>query len=75
MRGLVFLVKPKILSWDVRGLNDPNKHLRIKSIFCNWKVDIVCLQEMKLLFMDIYIIISLLWCFFLRWPYLVSMGA
>ena len=26
------LMKPKLLSWNVRGLNDRNKHLRVKNL-------------------------------------------
>lgn len=45
-------MKPKIFSWNIRGINDPNKRLHIKSLLHSWKVDIVCLQEMKLRFID-----------------------
>lgn len=67
-------MKPKILSWNIRELNDPNKHVRIKSLLCSWKVNIVCLQETKLHFIDKCIIHSLWECSFLGWAYLVSMG-
>jgi exonuclease III len=38
---------PKILSWNVRGLNMVDKRMKIKSLLQEWKVDIVCLQETK----------------------------
>lgn len=41
-------MKPKILSQNVRGLNENDKKLRFKSLFRDWKADIVCLQETKL---------------------------
>jgi exonuclease III len=42
------IMKHKILSWNVRGLNDRDKRLRISNLLRLWKVDIVCLQETKL---------------------------
>jgi exonuclease III len=45
-------MKPKILSWNVRGLNERDKRLRIRSLLRDWKVDIVCLQETKLEFVS-----------------------
>ena len=41
-------MKPRILSWNVRGLNKRNKHLRVSNILRVLKADIVCLQETKL---------------------------
>jgi hypothetical protein len=41
-------MKPKILSWNVRGLNERSKCLRISNLIRDWKVDIVCFQETKL---------------------------
>jgi hypothetical protein len=35
-------MKPKILSWNVRWLNEGNKCLRIRNLLQDWKVDIVC---------------------------------
>jgi exonuclease III len=40
-------MKPKILSWNVRGLNNRSKRLRICNLLRDWKVDLVCLQETK----------------------------
>ena len=36
------LMKHKIISWNVRGLNVRDKGLRISNLLRNWKVDIVC---------------------------------
>lgn len=43
-------MKPKILSWNVRELNEEDKRMRIKVLIRDWKVHIVCLQETKLKF-------------------------
>lgn len=58
--GALFVsIKPKILSWNVRGLNDCNKRLRIKSLLRMWKVDVVCFQETKMEVIDRRIVRSL----------------
>jgi exonuclease III len=41
-------MKLKLLSWNVRGLNDPKKREVLKNWLRKWKVDVVCLQETKL---------------------------
>ena len=38
----------KLLSWNVRGLNNPRKRDVVKNLLREWKCDIVCLQESKL---------------------------
>ena len=38
----------KILSWNVRGLNDGRKRLIVKNLLRDWKCDVICLQETKL---------------------------
>ena len=68
-------MKPKILSWNVRGLNDRNKRLRIKSLLRMWKGDVVCFQETKLQFIDRRIVRSLWGCSKVGWAYLASLGA
>lgn len=65
-------MKPKILSWKIRGINDVNKLLHIRSLIHCWKFDIVCLQETKLGFIDRNIISSLCGCLFMGWAYLAS---
>jgi hypothetical protein len=40
---IAVIMKYKILSWNVRGLNDRDKHLRISNLIRLWNVDIVCL--------------------------------
>jgi exonuclease III len=40
----------KILTWNVRGLNDRAKRLCIKNMIKDWHADIICLQETKMEF-------------------------
>jgi exonuclease III len=40
-------MKPKILSWNVRGLNEGEKWLRVRNLLRKWMVDIVCFQDTK----------------------------
>ena len=35
----------RIISWNVRGLNDNEKRLRVRNIIKTWKANIVCLQK------------------------------
>ena len=37
----------KIISWNVRGLNDCEKRLRIRNMIRGWGVDIICLLRNK----------------------------
>ncbi|KAG6668450.1 hypothetical protein CIPAW_01G171200 [Carya illinoinensis] len=68
-------MKPKIISWNVRGLNEINKRLRVRSLLRQWKGDIICLQETKLKHIDRNIIRSLSSCMYVGWIYLPSNGA
>ena len=38
----------KIISWNVRGVNDPDRRKIIRNFIRNQKVDLVCLQETKI---------------------------
>lgn len=38
----------KLVSWNVRGLNNRDKRVVVKSLMGDWKTDIICLQETKL---------------------------
>jgi exonuclease III len=44
----MLFMKPKILSWNVRGMNDAEKRLQIRGLLMEWKADIVCLQETEM---------------------------
>ncbi|KAG6637403.1 hypothetical protein CIPAW_11G176300 [Carya illinoinensis] len=68
-------MQPKIISWNVRGLNDRNKCLHIKSLLRLWKGDVVCFQETKLWCINRSIICSLWGCSYVGWAYLASEGA
>ena len=65
----------KIVSWNVRGLNDRDKHLRVRNLIQLWKADVVCLQETKLGEVDRSIIKSIWGCPHLDWLSLGSNGA
>jgi exonuclease III len=54
-RGVIqILMKPKILFWNVRRLNEGDKCLRVRNLLRKWKVDVVCFQETKLEVMSPY---------------------
>ena len=38
----------RLLSWNVRGLNNPQKREVCKNLLKEWRCDVVCLQETKL---------------------------
>ena len=74
----------KLLSWNVRGLNEVDKRLQIRNLLRSWKADIVCLQETKLEWITRVIVRSIWgcsyvdwlvpgfgWCF---WRYLIDVG-
>jgi exonuclease III len=41
-------MKLKNITWNVRGLNNPQKQEVVKHWLREWKCDVVCLQETKL---------------------------
>jgi exonuclease III len=55
----VLFMKLRILSWNVRRLNNPCKREVIKNLLCDWKGDVVCLQDSKLDVVDQRMIRSL----------------
>lgn len=68
-------MKSKILSWNVRGLNEGVKRLRVRNLLRQWKENIFCLQETKLEIISNNIVRSLWSCPFVDWCYLASCGA
>jgi len=38
----------RLLSWNVRGLNDREKRVLLKNVLREWNCDLICLQETKL---------------------------
>ena len=64
----------KILSWNVRGLNEKEKRLKIRNLLRTWRADIVCLQETKLEWVTRGLVRSIWSCPYLDWLYLGSKG-
>jgi exonuclease III len=42
----------KIITWNVRGLNNRDKRLQVCHLLKMWKANIVCLQETKMDIID-----------------------
>jgi exonuclease III len=63
-------MKPKLLSWNVRGLNESGKRLRVRNLLKQWKVNIICLQETKLELISSSIVRSVWGCQHVDWCYL-----
>ena len=64
----------RILSWNVRGVNDRSKRKVIKSVIRNQKVDLFCIQETKMQVMSEEVVWSLGPGRFLDWKVLNAMG-
>jgi hypothetical protein len=64
----------KIISWNVRGLNERNKRLRISKLLRLWKVDIVCFQETKMESISNNFVQSLWGCPYMDWCRVDSWG-
>jgi hypothetical protein len=69
------VMKPRVLSWNVRGLNEWSKRLRISNLLRDWKVDIICFQETKVQGMSRSFVRSLWGCNNVDWCCLDSCGA
>jgi hypothetical protein len=54
-------MKPKILSWNVRGLNERDKRLRVRNLLKEWKAHVICLEE-TILENLLRVVVSSLWC-------------
>ena len=52
-------MKLKLLSWNVRGANNPNKRNIIRNFIRSQRVDLVCLQETKIQEMSLAVARSL----------------
>ena len=65
----------KIISWNVRGLNEWDERLRVRNLIKNWRLDIVCLQETKLELITRAVIRNLWGGQHVDWSYLGSCGA
>ena len=60
-------MKLKKISWNVRGLNDPQKRLVVRNLLREWKCDIVCLQETKLVGINRQLVCSIWGCPYADW--------
>ena len=56
-----------LLSWNVKGLNNPQKREVCKNLLKEWKCDIVCYQETKLASTNSSVVRSLWGSPFLDW--------
>jgi exonuclease III len=53
-------INPEVLNWNVHGLNDPAKRNVVREFLASIRVNIVCLQETKLLVIDDFVIMQCL---------------
>ena len=65
----------KIISWNVKGLNEKEKRLKVRNFLRTWRADIVCLQETKFEWVTRGLVRSLWSCPYIDWLYLGSEGA
>ena len=65
----------KIITWNVRGLNDLNKCLLVRHLLRSWKADIICLQETKLDLITKGLVRNIWGIHHVDWLYLGLMGA
>ena len=49
---------PQVLCWNVRGLNNPAKRNAVREFVVAAKVNLVCLQETKLVAFDPFLVIQ-----------------
>jgi exonuclease III len=65
----------RIISWNVRGLNDREKRRRIHNSLRMWKGDVVCLQETKMESISTRVVRSIWGSPFVGWEFQASKGA
>jgi exonuclease III len=68
-------MKLEIVSWNVTGLDERDKRLRIRGLHRDWKAEIICLQETKLEYISRDVVCSLRVCQHVDQSYLGSRGA
>jgi hypothetical protein len=69
------LLKLKLLSWNVRRINELDKRLHIKWLIRDWKVDLVCLMETKMEVITRAVVRSLWGYQHVDWCYMRASGA
>ena len=65
----------KIISWNVRGLNEQDKRLGVRNLIRRWGLDVVCFQETKMGLINRAVIHRLWGGQYVDWSYLGSCGA
>ena len=65
----------KIIFWNVKGLNDRDKRLRVRNLVRKWGPNVICLQETKMESITRAVIHSLWRGQHVDWSYLGSCGA
>jgi hypothetical protein len=70
-----FFMKLRLISWNVRGLNNPQKRESVKHWLRSWKCDAVCLQETKLEVVDLQLVRSLWGSPYVDWDFLPAIGS
>ena len=60
-------MKLKMVSWNVRGLNDSWKCLVVRNLLREWNCDVICLQETKIAGMDKQLVCNLWGCPYVDW--------
>jgi len=68
-------MKPKILMWNIRGLNEIKKRLEIRGLLRDWKADVVCLVETKMAVISREVVWSLWGYCYVEWCYMGARGA
>ena len=71
----MYSMQLKIITWNVRGLNDLKKRLQVRHLLKLWKMGIMCLQETKLELLTKGIVRNIWGIHHVDWLYLGSMGA
>jgi hypothetical protein len=67
-------MKPKILMWNIRGLNEIKKRLEIRGLLRDWKADVVCLVETKMAVISRKVVRSLWGYRYVDWCYMGARG-
>lgn len=57
----VYLMKLKIMSWNVRGAKDGKKRKLVKAMVRQFRLDLICLQDTKIQEMSMGLSEELLW--------------
>ena len=65
----------RIISWNVRGLNDREKRRRVLNSLRLWKGDVVCLQETKMESISTGVVRSIWGSPFVGWDFQAVEGA